>query len=183
MDLRSALADAFDLRGFVTSRQLQHALGISRQAVWLQVRRLVESGELKIESAGRGVRYVPGPGSARRGGIVRGDQETDFLTGTFWTQLVEEAPYVGYVCVRLASRGTQRKEHGQALVAELPHQRLIILDFDGVEAISGTFAEAVLFSPLLCARVMPINASTSVRRTLERATRCNALRPTSEYGT
>jgi post-segregation antitoxin (ccd killing protein) len=57
------------------------------------------------------------------------------------------------------------------------------LDFDGVEAISGTFAEAVLFSSLVRARVMPINASASVRRTLERAARNHELRPTSEYGT
>jgi hypothetical protein len=167
----------------VTSRQLQRALGISRQAVWLQVRRLVESGELQIESAGRGVRCVPGPGSALRGGVVRGDEVTETSCGTFWAQVVEEAPYVGYVCVRLASRGTQRKEHGQALIAELPHQSPINLDFEGVESISGPFAEALLFNPLRHAQIMHINASTSVRRTLERATRSNALRPTSEYGT
>lgn len=181
MDLREAIADAFDLRGFVTSRQLQRALGISRQAVWLQVRRLVDSGELKIESAGRGVRYVPGPGSPRSGGVVRGDEATEEWKWSFWAELAEHAPRFAYVHVRRAARGTQRKEHGQALLAELIHPSLIVLDFEGVEAVSAPFAEAVLFNRFM--HTMPINTSAAVRRTLERAARSHALRPTSEYGT
>jgi len=184
MDLRTVLAEAFDHRGSVTSRQLQHALGISRQAVWLQIRHLIESGEVAFEGAGRGVRYVPGPGAARAGGVVRGAQVTDKWTPTFWAELVRESSRVAYLCVRHASRGTQRREHGLALVADLRHQSLIILDFEGVDQVSDTFAKAFL-APEHNFRVLPINACPRVRRAFDRAMRNQTLRPISDadYGT
>lgn len=168
-------------KGHVTNRDLRRALAISRQGVWKQVRPLVESGELAIEGVGRGVRYVAGPGFVRDGGVVRGDVLDQWGTPNgFWAALVKNAPRVGYVSVRRASRGTHRKEHGLALVHDLRFQSFVVLDFEGVESVSDTFAEAVLFGEYGSFQTIAINTAPKVRLALDRAVRNKSLRLLSD---
>jgi biotin operon repressor len=145
MELRAVLRELLEERGHVTSGQLQRTLGITRQCVWKQVRPLVELGELAIEGSGRGVRYVPGKGAPPGGGIARGTEVGAPDWHSFWTTLVQDAPRLAYVSVRHAARGTQRREHGLALIADFLLKRHLVLDFEGVERIGERFAEAVLF--------------------------------------
>lgn len=185
MELRAVLRASFKMRGYATSAQLQRALGISRQGVWKQVRPLVETGELEIDGAGRGVRYVPGKGAPIGGGVARGTEVGAPDWHSFWTTLIEQRPGLAYVSVRHAARGTHRREHGLALIADLRSPSHLVLDFEDVDRIGLRFAEAVLFDIRGGTHgrwVLAINASPAVRRALALARRNERLRPVSGYG-
>lgn len=179
MDLRDVLANGFARQGFITSRQLQRAMGISRQSVWERLRLLVQSGELAFDGFGRGIRYVPGPGWPLDRGVVRGGVDQG---GGFWEHLTSEAPELAYVSVRRASRGTQRAEHARALVFGLDLKDFVIVDFEGLDRISDPFADALLRGLAEGGtQSVTINACPAVQRSLELARRRVTLHPESDW--
>src|SRR4051812_10849657 len=95
MDLHHILAELFRDRRSVTPLELRRALGVSRQAAWKRVRRLIEVEALVPEGAGRGRRYLPGNGVLEApafSGIYRRFQG-------LWSELSQSAPNVSYVAV------------------------------------------------------------------------------------
>lgn len=59
-NVKDQIRDLIRNRGEVTNRDIAAVLGLTRQAVHHHLRELVTAGELTLQGAGRGVRYVEG---------------------------------------------------------------------------------------------------------------------------
>ena len=157
-------------RGF-RNKHFAELLGVSRPRASQLLARLVLSGELTRLGEGRGP-YVRGPlYSTKSGGIARGA-----LPAGFWSALVEDFPDVVYVALhRLGLTEVRtRQQLRTALHGLLGNpKRYLIVDFEGVRALSDAAACELLFKIRreFYVRVEPINLEPAVARTVWRVLR------------
>ena len=163
MNFITVLAGAFHDRSSVTSAELQQVLGVSRQAIWRHVRRLIETGALVAESAGRGTRYRPGPRM-----LLPASSLLD--ARPFWSELARRFPDFTHVQVQLVARGLSRKADAELLIQALPRRAMVVFDLERVERVGEAFARHLLFvAPrYLGFEAVAINAGTEVGRTIAR---------------
>lgn len=178
--VRTLLEDAFSRYGYVTSRQLQRALGITRQSVWPYLRSLVDSGEVIVEGAGRALRYLPAP-ERDRGWCPY--EATD--RERFWADVQRAHPDFLYAFVR-DGPGTSLRRHAIALLGpELTRResvRHVVLDLLGVLDVGGGFARAcVVELPYRHSFTLhAIHATRAIQESLRLATCRAELRPVSD---
>jgi hypothetical protein len=157
-------------RGF-RNKHFAEAVGLSRSRASRLLARLVLSGELTRLGEGRGP-YVHGPYyGTTAAGIARGA-----LPKGFWSALVEDYPDVVYVALhRLGLTEVRtRQQLRTALHGLLDNpKRYLIVDFEGVRALSDAAACELLFKIRreFYARVEPINLEPAVARTVWRVLR------------
>jgi biotin operon repressor/anti-sigma regulatory factor (Ser/Thr protein kinase) len=88
---RDAILAYLDRRGSATSTELAHHLSLTRQAINLHLRRLIDSGEIVKTGSTRGARYFPASATP----------ETETFAGQFALRGLDEAEIYDRVAVTL----------------------------------------------------------------------------------
>ena len=173
--IRSTIEAAALTLGRFKIKHVLKQVQVSRQAVWKQLRSMVESGELIRQGSGPGAHYVPGPGF---GVAPAGAARTSDHQG-FWADLMSRCQNAAYIELRvMVGTGARHRAQAKRVLDGLIRRDLIVADFRGVEEATEPFLQELLIEwpSLFFARVEPINVSSSIQPILDRVLRLRDAR-------
>jgi hypothetical protein len=174
-EIRSTIEAIALTRSRFKVKHVLRQIRVSRQAIWKQLRSMVDSGELIRQGSGPGSHYARGPGF---GAAVEGAARTSDHEG-FWAELMSRCSKAAYIelYTTLGANATQRAQ-AQRVLERLAGRDLIVADFRRVGHATEPFVDELLcnWPTEWCARVEPINVPSAIQPIIDRVLRLRKAR-------